>query len=132
MARYHGKGGLVYISTTGSGDAASVASLSQWTIDFKKDKSETTSFGDANKNYVVGLPDVSGKISGFWDSTTSDTLFDASDSDDGCKMYLYPSKDAISKFFSGPAWLDLSIDTSNKDAVKVSGDFSANGDWVRS
>lgn len=132
MARYHGRSGVVYISSSGTGAAVTVASLSQWTLDFKRDKVDTTSFGDGNKTYVVGLKDCSGKISGFWDDTSSDLLFDASDSADGCKMYLYPSADAPSKFFSGPAWLDLSIDTSNKDAVKVSGDFSANGTWARS
>lgn len=131
MARYHGRSGAAYISTTGTGAATRILSLSDWSLDFKRDKAETTSFGDGNKTYVVGLKDVSGKIAGFWDDTTSDTLFDASDSSDGCNIYLYPSTDAPSKFFSGPAWLDLSINVSVKDASKVSGDFSANGTWAR-
>lgn len=131
MARYHGRNGVVYAATSGTGTAVNIIALSQWTIDFKRDTVDVTAFGDTNKNYVVGLKDVTGKISGFWDDQGSDTLFDASDSADGTVMYLYPSADAPSKYFGGPAWLDMSIDTSNKDAVKVSGNISANGNWVR-
>jgi hypothetical protein len=87
-----------------------------------------TSFMDSNKTYVVGLKDLQGSLSGFWDSA-SDDLFEAVDSADGVKMYLYPSDDAIGVYWYGPAWVDMSITTSVSDAVKVSGSFSANGSW---
>src|SRR5262245_9090105 len=92
------------------------------------DKVETTSFEDGNKTYVMGYPDRRGNLAGFWDNT-EDKLFQASISADGIKMYLYPSADAPTKYFYGPAWLDASIDVSTSDAVKVSAEFVANGSW---
>jgi hypothetical protein len=132
VARYHGKTGAVYISTTGTGNAAPIiAQLSEWSIDFSTDKQEVTAMGDLNKVKVAGLKDVTGRLSGFWDDAGADTLFTAADSADGVKMYLYPSTNAISKYFYGPAWMDMSIATSVGGAVTVSGSFDANGSWGR-
>lgn len=128
MAVYHGRKGVVYMSTTGTGEAVSIAHLTDWSLDMAMDKVETTSFGDPNKTYVVGLKDLKGSLSGFWDSA-SDDLFEAVDSDDGVKMYLYPSADAAGIYWYGPAWVDMSVSVSVGDAVKVSGSFSANGPW---
>jgi hypothetical protein len=130
MARYHGKGGVVYMSTSGSGTATNVASLTEWTINMTTDKVETTAFGDANKTYVQGLKDVQGTMSGFWEDS-QDTLFDASESSDGVKVYLYPSRDAATVYFYGPAWVDASINVGVNGAVTLSANFSANGSWGR-
>ncbi len=130
MARYHGRAGAVYLSSTGSGTAVSVGSLSAWNIDMATDKVEVTAFQDPNKVYVQGLKDISGSLSGFWDSST-DALFEAADSADGIKMYLYPSVDAPTKYFYGTAWVDASIDTSVSAAITVSMDFVAKGPWGR-
>lgn len=130
MARYHGRKGVVYVSTTGSGAASSVVSLNAWTLDQTTDKTEVTSFLDANKVYVQGLKDVSGTLGGFWDDT-EEKLFQASDSVDGNKMYLYPSQDAPSRYWYGPAWLDASINVGVGDAISISANFSANGSWGR-
>ena len=43
------------------------------------DKVETTSLGDANKRYVMGLKDLSGSFTAFWDRL-DDVLFDCADS----------------------------------------------------
>lgn len=127
---YHGKGGVVYMSTTGAGTAVNVVLLSSWSLDKGTDTVETTAFGDPNKTYVQGLPDISGQLSGFFDSAT-DQLFDASESTDGVKMYLYPTSLAPTIYFYGPAWLDASITTEVSGAVKISGKFKANGAWGR-
>jgi hypothetical protein len=130
VARYHGKSGLIYVSTTGTGAAASVGKLSAWTLDMPTDKVETTAFDDTNKTYVQGLKDVSGTLTGFWDDSV-DTLFTAGDSADGCKIYLYPASTAITKYWYGPAWLDVSVASGVAAAVTVSANFSANGAWGR-
>ncbi len=130
MAVYHGRSGVVYISTTGSGNASLVLSLTDWSLDMSTDTVETTSFGDTNKTYVQGLADISGQFSGFWNDA-EDKLFTASASSDGCKIYLYPSADATSKYFYGPAWLSVSVSTAVGDAVKVTGNFLANGAWKK-
>lgn len=130
MAVYAGRKGVVYLSTTGSGSAANVLKLTQWTLDQSTDKIEVTAFGDTNKTYVQGLKDVKGTFSGFFDDTETKP-FTAADSTDGCKLYLYPSSDASGVYFYGPAWLDVSIDTGVAAAVAISGNFAANGAWGR-
>ena len=127
MAKYHGRKGVVYLSTTGSGNASSIT-LTEWSLTRATDKVDVTSFGDSNKTYVQGLPDLQGSFSGFWDH--SDTkLFTAAESSDGVKLYLYMSSDAPGLYFYGPAWLDASISVGVSAAVAISGTFVANGSW---
>src|SRR5262245_6043905 len=128
MAVYAGRNGVVYLSTTGSGTASNVVKQAAFTVNKTTDKLETTSFGDSNKTYVIGLPDLQGTISGFWDDTESKP-FTAASSSDGCKLYLYPSSTATGKYWYGPAWVDVSMDTGVADAVKISINFAANGTW---
>lgn len=116
------------MSTSGSGTAVQLTGSNSWTLNSATDKVEVTAFGDANKQYVQGLPDISGDIAAWWDDT-SDALYDGSGSSDGVKLYLYPSSDAPTKYFYGPAWVDFSINTSNTEGVSVSGGFVAAGDW---
>lgn len=130
MAVYSGRKGVVYLSTTAAGAAANVLNLTNWTLNQTTDKLETTSFGDANKTYVQGLKDVQGTFSGFWNDAETKPFVGA-DSVDGVKMYLYPSSDAPTIYWYGPAWLDVSLDTSVAAAVAISGNFAANGAWSR-
>lgn len=128
MARYAGRKGVVYISTSGSGTAATVIGLDKWSLNMPTDKIEVTAFGDTNKVFVQGLPDLDGTISGFFDDT-DDNMYDASRSTSAVKMYLYPSADVATKYFYGTAWMDFSINTGVKDAVMVSSAFKGAGAW---
>jgi hypothetical protein len=128
MAVYHGKKGVVYMSTTGSGDAGPIIKLTEWSLNMPADRVEVTNFDSDNKEYVQGFKDISGSLAGFWDDT-SDDLYDASESDDGVKMYLYPSSLVESKYFYGTAWVDFSISTGVGGAVSVSADYAAAGAW---
>lgn len=128
MSAYAGRKGVVYMSTTGAGVASLVTKQNKWSIDRSTDKIEVTSFADLNKTYVQGLPDLKGQFSGFYDDTESKP-FTAAASTDGCRMYLYPSADAPTKYWYGPAWLDLSMDVSVSGAVAISASFAANGSW---
>jgi hypothetical protein len=130
MAVYHGKKGVVYMSTSGSGAATNVIKLTQWSLNMTTDKVEVTSFGDTNKTYVQGLKDTQGALAGFYDDTEAKP-FQAADSADGVKLYLYPSADAPTKYWYGPAWVDVSVDTGVAGAVALNGNFSANGAWGR-
>src|SRR6476620_1721014 len=124
----HGKKGIVYISTTGTG-AVALVQLSSWTLDMSTDTADVTPFGALNKQYVQGLKDLKGSFSGSWDSA-DDSLFIAADSVDGCKIMLYPSSIDPGKYWTGPAWLNATITVSATDAAKVSGSFMANGGWT--
>lgn len=127
MARYHGKKSLVYLSTSGSAAAVSVSPLTTWSMNRKTDRADVTSFGDANKTYVQGLPDVTGGFAGFFDDTATAALFTGADSTDGVKFYLYPSSDAIARYFYGTAWLDMDLTSAVTEAVKISATFAAAG-----
>ena len=116
------------MGTTGTGVATALTAAAAWSIDFSTDMVDVTAFNDANKQYVQGLEDVSGTLSGIWDDTV-DTLYDAMNSTDGVKMYLYPSTLVPTKYFYGDAFVDMSVDAGVGDAVKFSGKFKAAGDW---
>mgnify|MGYP000753499306 FL=1 len=131
MAAYHGKKGVVYLSTTGTGAATNVVKLKAWSVDATTDKIDVTSFNDTNKSYVQGLPDIKGSFNGFFDDTET-KLTTAAASTDGCKIYLYPSADAPTKYKCGPAWIDQSISVDNTGAVSITANFVANGSWALS
>jgi len=120
----------VRLNTTAGGAFAVGVSLSAWTLDRATDKVDVTAFGDANKTYVQGLPDIKGTITGWFDSA-DDALFDAADSTDGAVLYLYPSTLAPTIYHYGPAWIDASISVDAKGAVAITGSFVANGAWGR-
>ena len=129
MAKYHGRDGVIYLAATGTGTATTVLGLTGWSLDLARDTVEVTEFGDTNKTYVVGLKDLTGDFDGFWNDAET-KLFSGTDSADGCKMYLYPTRSAPTKYACGVAWLDMSIETGTGDAVSINGSFSAAGAWT--
>ena len=131
MAVYPARKGVIYLSTSGSTSASATLHLNKWSIDSSTDKIDVTSFGDTNKTYVQGLPDIKGTFSGFFDDLET-KIATAAASSTGCIMYLYPSSDAPTKYKCGPAWLDFSMDVSVAAAVTISGNFVANGSWGNS
>lgn len=128
MARYSGKNAVVYMSTTASGTAVAVASLSKWSINMDVDTIEVTAFGDTNKTYVVGIKDLKGSVEGFFDDT-SDALYDAVNGQEAVKMYLYPSSTATTKYWYGTAFPSFNIEVGVGDAITISGDFVAASAW---
>jgi hypothetical protein len=102
--------------------------MNQWTLNRPTDKVDVTSFGDANKVYVQGLPDVQGSFKGTWDDTETKP-FTAAASSDGVKLYLYPSSLVPTKYAYGTAWMDASIDIGVTGAVTISSSFAAAGSW---
>jgi hypothetical protein len=58
-------------------------------------------------------------------------LFDAADSSDGMKLYLYPATTASTIYFYGPAFIDASLNVAVNGAISVTGNFVAAGSWGR-
>ena len=129
MSVSSGRSGVVYIAIeAGTGVATNTVNLNAWTINRATDKIEVTSFGDTNKTYVQGLPDVQGTFGGFWnDSETK--IFAGASSTTGVKLYLYPDSTKTTKYAYGTAWLDASIETPVNGAVTISGTFAAAASW---
>lgn len=131
MAKYHGKRGMAYIAATHAGAPVAVCNLSGWTFDGTMDTVEVTTFCDTNKVYVVGFDDAKGSFTGYWDEAI-DTLYVASELGDSVSMYLYPSLDAITKYWYGYAFITgMTVETGVGDAVTVSADWVAAGTWDR-
>ena len=127
--KYHGKSGLVYLSTTGSSAASLVGGLRGFTLDGSTDTVDVTEFGATNRTYVIGFPNFTGTLDGFWASDDS-TVRSAAGSADGCNIYLYPSSNAMSRYVGGPAFLNYSIRTAVDQSVAITANFSARGNWV--
>jgi hypothetical protein len=112
-----------------------IISLNGWKASFKTNKEDVTCFGDANKVYVPGMKDVSGTLTGFWNSDPGGpgVLFDAADAAAPGFLKLVPNNSTgeLANFWSGLAYLDADIDCTAAGAPKVTGDFMAAGPWTR-
>lgn len=127
--KYHGKGGLLYMSTDNTpGNMVLVGGLSEFTVGDEPDRVDTTEFGANNKTSVQGFPSYRGTFRGFWASDVT-VIAAARRSTVGSYLGLYPSRNAMSKFLGGPAWVSASLSQSVNGAVEINGSFEANGDW---
>jgi hypothetical protein len=129
MAIKTGRYGTVKYDPTGAGTVEDIASLNTWKASFKTDYEDVTCFGDANKVYVPGMPDVSGSLGGFWNSLDT-TLFEATKATTPGMLELAPNSTEPLFKWSGLAYLDADIDASAKGAPKVTSTFKAAGPWT--
>lgn len=114
--------------TPPGGVAAAILSLNSWKANFAAEYEDVTCFGDTNKVYVPGLPDVSGSVGGFWNSEEL-TLFHAAVATVPGTLKLAPNKNEATFFWTGLAYLDASIDCTLA-VPKVTGNFKAAGPWT--
>lgn len=129
--KLHGKNGAIYLTNSKGGAGASkVAAKSEWTLNLGRDYVDATTFGDTNKTYLTGLKDIQGTYSGLLD-VSGDLLVNTSNSDT-IQIYLYADdRDGFEILVAyGPGLLDASINASNTDAIKTSGNFRASGNWT--
>lgn len=114
---------------TGGSSPVEVGSLNQWTLDMARDKEDVTCFGDTNKQYVLGLPDIQGEINGVWDELTSPDFLRVALGDVPVTLKLLPSTITPTYFFTGLAYLDAGIDCGADGAVTINGKYVAAGPW---
>lgn len=126
--KLHGKNGAIYLGGPKGGGGTKVATKNEWTLSLNRDYVDATVFGDTNKTYLVGLKDVSGTFAGLLD-VSGDLLVMATDSD-SVDIYLYADDGASPVLVAaGPGLFDAAINASNTDAIRVSGNFRAAGNW---
>jgi len=108
-----------------------VVALNKWKLSLKTDHLNVTCFGAANKVYVPGMRDVSGNLSGFWDSDSL-VLFNAAQAEVPGMLKLIPNSGAAEDgfFFTGLAYLDADIDCSVEGVPAISGSIMAAGAWT--
>lgn len=119
--KLHGKNGAIYVNAT------KVATKTEWTLALNRDYVDATVFGDTNKTYLVGLKDITGTYAGILD-TSGDLLVNATD-EEAVTIALY-AEDGGTAIATGPGLFDASITCNNTDAVRVSGNFRAAGNWT--
>lgn len=127
----HGKDGAIYLGGTYT-TGIKIAGKTEWSLQRNRDYVDVTAFGDTNKTYVAGLPNVQGNYSGFLD-LSGDLLFRAAAS--GAQLiYLYADDGTngggVVPVAHGSGFLDATVNCTNTDAVKISGEFRASAGWV--
>jgi hypothetical protein len=130
MAIISGRNGQVLWDPTGGATAVAILSLNAFTADFKTEYEDVSCYGDPNRVYLPGLKDASGNLSGFFNSEEL-ALFEAAEQDTPGLLKLLPSSTEPLIFWSGPAYMDASIDSS-LSAPKLSGTWKAAGPFVLS
>ena len=131
MARQHGSLGQVLIDPAGGSTHVAVASLNSWTLDMTRERSDATAFGDVNRVYTQGLPDIKGALSGWWDPTTTPTeLFDIAMGALAVGLKLVPSTLTATAFLSGLAYIDAGINVGSGGTIAISGSYVAAGPWA--
>ena len=131
MSAHAGRTGAVYLATeSATGVATTCIKLNSWTLNRDTDTFEVTAFGDTNKTFVQGLPNLQGTISGSWDDTETKP-FGGAASSTGVKLYLYPDiTNSPTKYAYGTAWLSASIETPVGGAVTITSNFVAAASWT--
>lgn len=124
MARLHGRAGRLYMNLTTGGTPEPVAYLNNWEITAATDDVEVTAFGDSNKVFVSGLPDVGGSFSGFYDDASVQTYTAATDGV-ARKFYLYPNTGTNTQYWFGTGIFDFSASGGVDSAVTISGNWKA-------
>lgn len=127
--RMAGDRGQIKMDPLGGAALVIVASLNKWSLNMAKDYYNVTSFGDPNKIWAPGLPDISGNVSGFGDMTDK-TLFTVALGSVAATLALYVSTLLPTHYWKGLAWLDSAIDVGSGGAITIKSNFKAAGAWT--
>lgn len=132
MAILSGRLGLVRWDATGAPSPPTpltVISVNGWKLSLKTEFEDVTCFQDSNKVYVPGLRDISGSMTGFWNSAGYPIITATASTVPGY-LELTPNTSEGTYKFGGLAYLDADIDCTVKGAPKISSDFKAAGPWT--
>jgi len=133
-----GRNGEVKWDPAGGAGAAATTLLSikAFSISMKTDKINVTCFQDQNKVYVPGMPDISGTLTGFWNSDDMALVHAARATAPGYLILIPDITDvdagtpAAPFAWEGLAYLDAEIDTDVEGAPELSGQILAAGPWT--
>lgn len=130
--KIHGKNGAIYIGGPVSGGGTKVTDKTEWSVDLSRDYVDATVFGDTNKTYLAGLRNFAGNYAGLLD-VSGDEMLDAT-ALDAQLIYLYADDGLVTSnvvlVAHGSGFIDGTVSCSNADAVKITGQFRAQGSWT--
>lgn len=117
----HGKNGAIYIN------GIKVANKTEWTLSMAREFADVTTFRDKNKVSAAGLMDISGTFAGLLDMGSEALIIRNDGNPYTVALYAVDGGTAIG---SGPAYVDCSVSATSTDAVRITGNFRAAGDWT--
>jgi len=113
--------------------AVPIISLNAWQGDFSTEHEDVTCFQDTNRVYIPGMRDISGSLTGFWNSDDMSLIEATALTSPGTLDLIPHSNDpsaATPHKFSGLAYMDAELDTDVEGAPALSGTFMAAGPWT--
>ena len=127
--KLHGKNGAIYLGGAMGSGGVKVATKTEWTLQRNRDYVDATTFGDTNRTYLAGLPNVQGTFAGILD-VSGDLLLNAATSD-ATQIYLYADDTGTPVLIAnGPGFIDGTVSASVTDAIRYTGEFRAQGAWT--
>lgn len=131
--KLHGYGGAIYIGGAVGAGGIRVATKTEWTLNRDRDFVDATTFGDTNKTYLAGLPNIQGTFAGLLD-VSGDLMLNSATSD-AITLYLYADDGTVPGHTAhltahGPAFISATVSVSNTDAAKITGEFRASAAWT--
>lgn len=105
-----------------------VISINGFTLSMKTDYEDVTCFNATNKAKVPGIPDLSGNLTGFWNSAEL-TLIHAARATTPGYLELMPNRNEPTFLWGGPGYMDVDLNATLQ-APKLSGTWTAGGDWI--
>jgi hypothetical protein len=125
--KLHGKNAAIYLGAAKGSGGVKIASK---TLRRNRDYVDATTFGDTNRTYLAGLPNVEGTFAGIMD-VSGDLLLNAATSD-ATQIYLYADDVSGTPILiaNGPGFIDGNVNASVTDAIRYTGDFRASGAWT--
>jgi hypothetical protein len=132
MAILSGRYGIVKWDATGLPSPPTpltVISIDSWKLSLKTDYIDVTCFQDPNKIYVQGFRDISGSLTGYWNST-SNVIIQATGATVAGYIELTMNTNEPTFKFGGLAYMDADIDVQAKGAPKLSATFKAAGPFT--
>ena len=128
MAKLHGKDGAIYLGGA-KGTGVKVTEKTEWAVQLNRDYVDATVFGDTNKTYLAGLRNFQGTYAGLL-NTAGDDMLDAT-ALDAQLIYLYADDGTVPVLVAhGSGFIDGNVSVSNTDAVRITGEFRAQGSWI--
>lgn len=129
MAKLHGKDGAIYLGGAKGSGGTKVTEKTEWSVQMNRDYVDATVFGDTNKTYLAGLRNFQGSYAGLL-NTAGDDMLDAT-ALDAQLIYLYADDGTTPVLVAhGSGFIDGNVSVSNTDAVRITGEFRAQGNWT--
>lgn len=125
MTTLFGRNAIVYLQGSGS-DAELLSEAAEFHIALDFEEGDDGAFGDTWTTTLKGRMKWSGSLNGNYD-TDSTLAWDAATQTTSRKLYIYPDRAAMTRYYYGTAFPKLNVDGTLTTVVKFSGSMGGDG-----